>query len=150
VAKAVVDAVLGSFEWDDRSDFLQGQSALPSGRFIELHIPRTLPEHAANPDQQSVFVPARKVVGWLPEWEERARREVAAKMVGLYNKNWSREPEDITAEDFARRIELVAMTVPSDGTEFELIYNDGDMEMFLTHQIGASFDMERKLLYVGL
>src|SRR5262245_55274073 len=42
VAKAVVDAVLGPFEWDDSSDFLQGQSALPSGCFIELHIPFTL------------------------------------------------------------------------------------------------------------
>jgi hypothetical protein len=150
VVKAVVDPVLGPFEWDDRSDFLQGQYALPAGRLIELHIPLTLAEHAASPDQQAVFVPARKVLGWLSEWEERARRDVAEKMVGLYNKNWSREPEDITAGEFARRIELVAVSAPSDGTSFELIYNDGDMEMFLSHQIGANFDMDRRLLNVGL
>jgi hypothetical protein len=150
VAKAVVDPLLGSFEWDDHSDFLQGQYALPAGRLIELHIPLILADHAACPKQQAVFVPARQVVGWLPDWEERARREVAERMVGLYNKSWSREPEDITAEEFARRIELVAVSVPSDGTEFELVYNDGAMEMFLTHQIGASFDMDRRLLNVGL
>jgi hypothetical protein len=150
VATAVVDSILGSFDWDDHIGCLQGRLYHPSGGCIELHVNLSTAEHASNPNQPSVFTPLRKVVNWLREAEERVRLVVADKMVQLYNRSWSREAEDIPPEEFARRIEMVALSVESDGTEYELIDNDGEMEMFMGHQIAARFDADGELLDVGM
>jgi hypothetical protein len=69
---------------------------------------------------------------------------VLATVVKLYNDNWSREPP-ITAEEFAKRIKLVDVCVPSDGKDFTLWFTDGEIEMFGGHSIHAFFGSDRQL-----
>jgi hypothetical protein len=65
-------------------------------------------------------------------------------MLNLYNGTWSEEPP-ISAEEFARRMELVDVSVPSDGGSFTLWFTDGEMEMFGGHVIDAYFGPDWQL-----
>jgi hypothetical protein len=65
----------------------------------------------------------------------RHRLQGNAETVPRY---WSDEPP-ISAEEFTVRIELVNVSMPSDGKTFILWFTDGEMEMFGGHIIEASF-----------
>jgi hypothetical protein len=80
----------------------------------ELSISPATDEHAEQPDVPKVFAAAYPVVAWLRESESEVYSAVSGAMLDLYNGTWSEEPP-ITAEEFARRIELVEVAVPSSG-----------------------------------
>jgi hypothetical protein len=65
-------------------------------------------------------------------------------MLPLYNGSWSDEPP-ITAEEFASRIELIEVSLPSTGAYVNLWFTDGAMEMFGGHAIDVYFGADRHL-----
>ena len=73
-------------------------------------------------------------------WDERVRTFAAEKLTDLANQ-WAKDaeeeaaPEEITAEDFARRMELDAIQVDDQGG-FTFWFDDG--EMFWGHSIRVS------------
>lgn len=144
MAWVIEDPQLGSFQWDEELRYWRGSLVLPSGRVAILDIPPATDDHADQPDSPEVFVAAYSIVVWLQESESDVFRTISKSMLDLYNGTWSEEPP-ITAEEFARRIELVATTVPSDGKSFTLWFTDGEMEMFGGHSIGAYFGANRQL-----
>jgi hypothetical protein len=70
-------------------------------------------------------------------------------MLPLYNGTWSEEPP-ISAEDFASRIKLVEVSVPSTGAYVNLWFTDGEMEMFGGHAIDVYFGADRQLRSANL
>jgi hypothetical protein len=144
MAWVIEDPRLGLFEWDEELRYWRGSLALPSGRVAQLDISPATDEHADHPDSPEVFVAAYPVVAWLQESEAEAYGVVSRAMLNLYNGTWSEEPP-ISAEEFARRIELVDVSVPSDGGSFTLWFTDGEMEMFGGHAIDAYFGPDRQL-----
>jgi hypothetical protein len=144
MAWVIEDPRLGSFEWDEELRYWRGSLALPSGRVAQLDISPATDEHADQPDSPGVFAAAYPVVAWLQEAEAEAYGIVSRAMLNLYNGTWSEEPP-ITAEEFARRIELVDVSVPGDGQSFSLWFTDGEMEMFGGHSIDACFGPDRQL-----
>ncbi len=144
MARLIEDPRLGVFAWDDEFRFWRGTLALPSGRTATLVITPATDEHVEHPDSPDVLQAAYPVAAWLRESEAEAYGAVSRAMLELYNRTWSEEPP-ITAEQFARRIELVEVTVGSDGGAFNLWFTDGDMEMFGGHAIDAWFGADRQL-----
>jgi hypothetical protein len=144
MGRVIEDPLLGSFEWDEELHYWRGSLALPSGRTAQLDISPATDEHAEHPDSPEVFAAAYPIVAWLRESEAEAYGVVSRAMLKLYNDTWSEEPP-ITAEEFARRIELVDVSVPSDGKNFTLWFTDGEMEMFGGHSIDAYFGADRQL-----
>jgi hypothetical protein len=144
MASVIEDSVLGSFKWDERDRFWLGSVALPSGRVAQLRIWMATADHAERPDSPEVFAAAYPVVAWLRESEEDAYGVVSRAMLELYNGTWSEEPP-ITAKEFARRIELLEVSVPSNGEYVNLWFTDGEMEMFGGHAIDAYFGADRQL-----
>jgi hypothetical protein len=144
MARVIEDPVLGSFEWDEELRYWRGALTLPSGRTAQLDITPATDEHADQPDAPGVFAATYPIVAWLRESEAEAYDAVSRAMLNLYNGTWSEEAP-ITAEEFARRIELVDIGVPSDGTYFTLWFTDGEMEMFGGHAIDAIFGVDRQL-----
>ena len=63
-------------------------------------------------------------------------------MVELYNDCWTDEDSPITAEEFARRIELVRASLGEDGSVL-LSYSDGPMSMFGGHLLDADFSADK-------
>jgi hypothetical protein len=149
MTKVAHDPVLGAFEWDEELDYWRGEFTLPSGLLVTLSVTPATADHGERPDSPEVFAPARDVVAWLRESEEQARLVVSRKEVELYNGTWSEEAP-ISAEEFARRIELLDVDVPSDRRGMTLYYSDGEMEMFGGHLIVADFGPDRQLQYTAL
>jgi hypothetical protein len=87
------------------------------------------------------FSAARDSLAWLRAHEPEARRHVATEMVELYNECWTDE-EPITAEEFARRIELNRASFGEDGSIL-LSYSDGSMSMFGGHLLDADFGPDK-------
>ncbi len=97
-----------------------------------------------------MFTAAYPVAAWLRETENPAiYLAVSRKMVELYNGTWSEEPP-ITAEEFAARIKLVEVSVPSTGEYINLWFTDGEMEMFGGHAIDVYFEGDYKLRSANL
>ena len=63
-------------------------------------------------------------------------------MVELYNDCWTDEDSPITAEEFARRIELLRASLGEDGSVL-LSYSDGPMSMFGGHLLDADFSADK-------
>src|SRR5262249_61624849 len=101
-------------------------------------------DHADHPDSPDVFAAAYPVASWLRDSEAEVYAAVSRAMVGLYNGIWSEEPP-ITAEEFARRIELVDVSVPSTGGGGNLLFTPREVEMFCGHAIHAHFCSPRQL-----
>jgi hypothetical protein len=91
-----------------------------------------------QPGFSEVFAAAHLIVAWLRASEVEAYGIVSRAMLKLYHDTWSDEPP-ISAEEFTVRIELVNVSMPSDGNTFILWFTDGEMEMFGGHIIEASF-----------
>jgi hypothetical protein len=142
MGRVVLDPTLGRLVWD--GEVWRGALALPSGRPATLRISPATDMHAESPDAPEVFAAAYPVVAWLRGSEEEVYAAVSQAMLGLYNGNWSEEPP-ISAEEFARRIELVEVTVPSTGEYINLWFTDGEVEMFGGHAIDAYFGADRQL-----
>jgi hypothetical protein len=140
----VDDPKLGRFQWDKELRFWRGSLALPSGRVAHLDISPATDDHADQPDLPEVFAAAYPVAAWLRESEAEVYAAVSRAMLELYNGTWSEEPP-ITAEEFASRIELVAVSVPSTGEHVNLWFTDGEMEMFGGHAIDTYFGADRQL-----
>ena len=149
MTRVVHDPMLGSFEWDDELRYWRGGLVLPSGRWIQLDITPATDIHADHPDSPDVFVAAARVVAWLREAEQQAYTAVSRDMVEVYNRHWSEE-SPITAEEFAKRIKLVSVNVPSDGKNFTLHFSDGQMELFGGHGIQACFIADGQLRSTSL
>jgi hypothetical protein len=90
-----------------------------------------------------VFAAAYSVAAWLREAEAEVYAVVAGAMLPLYNGTWREEPP-ITAEEFASRIELVEVSLPSTGEYVNLWFTDGEMEMFGGHAIDVYFGPDRQ------
>jgi hypothetical protein len=144
MAQVVEDPELGRFEWDKELRCWCGSLALPSGRPTRLGISPATDDHAENPESPEVFAAAYPVAAWLRESETEAYWIVSQAMLDLYNRTWSEEPP-ITVEEFASRIELVDVLVPSNGEYVNLWFTDGAMEMFGGHAIDAYFGADRQL-----
>lgn len=138
------DPALGRFTWDAAGRDWCGSLALPSGRVVPLRVSPQTDDHADRPDSPAVFEGARPLVAWLRAAEREAHAAVADALVGLYNRAWSEEGP-ITAAEFARRVELVEVMVPSSGDYVNLWFTDGDMEMFGSHNITAYFGADGRL-----
>jgi len=139
---AIEDPRLGRFEWD--RDRWLGSLLLPSGRVVQFNIAPATIDHAEHLDAPSVFIAAYPVATWLRELEPAIHLAVSRAMVELYNSTWSEEPP-ITADEFAGRIELVEVSVPSTGEYVNLWFTDGEMEMFGGHAIDVYFGADCKL-----
>jgi len=144
MARVVEDPMLGRFVWDEKLRYWRGSLPLPSGRAPHLDIEPATDDHAEHPDAPEVFTAAYAVAAWLREAEREAYSVVSRALLDLYNRNWSEEPP-ITAEEFARRIELVGVSIPSTGEYVNLWFTDGEMEMFGGHAIDAVFGVDRQL-----
>jgi hypothetical protein len=149
MAWTIEDPLLGSFDWDDALDCWQGSLALPSGRVVQLAVEPATAAHTDQPDSSAVFAAAHAVAAWLRESEADAYAVVSRAMLDLYNRSWSQEPP-ITAEEFARRIELLDVTVPSDGKSFPLWFTNGEMAMFGGHAIDAYCGADWQLVSASL
>lgn len=142
--RVVDDPSLGRFEWDEEPRYWRGSLTLPSGRVADLDIAPATGDHAERPDAPEVFMVAYQVAEWLREAEPEVYAAVSAAMLPLYNGTWSEEPP-ITVEEFASRIEMVAVSLPSTGEYINLWFTDGEMEMFGGHAIDVLFGADRKL-----
>ena len=138
MARVVDDPTLGRFQWDEQDGYWRGSLALPSGRAAHLEIWPATDDHAERPDAPEVFAAAYPVAAWLREAEAEVYAAVAGAMLPLYNGTWSQEPA-ITTEEFARRIELLEVSLPSTGAYVNLWFTDGEMEMFGGHAIDVYF-----------
>jgi hypothetical protein len=138
------DPILGRFEWDEEFGHWYGSLALPSGRVAQLIVSPATNDHAERPDAPELFTAVYPLAGWLQESEAEVYAAVSQAMIELYNGTWSEEPP-ITAEEFARRIELVEVSVPSTGEYVNLWFTDGEMEMFGGHAINVYFGADRQL-----
>ncbi|MCZ2340644.1 MAG: DUF2262 domain-containing protein [Bacteroidales bacterium] len=149
MARVIQDPVLGSLEWDDELHYWRSGLALPSGRWIQLDITPATDAHSNHPESPDVFTSAYPVVAWLRESEQQTYTAVSREMVEIYNHHWSEE-SPITAEEFSRRIDLTSVNIPSDGKDFTLFFNDGQMEMFGGHGIRACFGVDGQLRSASL
>src|SRR5437660_793943 len=118
------DATLGRFEWDEEQRYWHGSLALPSGRVTQFNISPTSDGHAEHPDAPEVFAAAYRIAAWLRQSEREAYSAVSRAMLPLYNTTWSEESR-ITEEEFANRIELLEVWVPSNGEYVNLWFTDG-------------------------
>jgi len=141
MVRLVENPRLGRLEWDEELGYWRGSVTLPSGRVAQFNISPATDGHANHPDSPDVFAAAYSVASWLQDSEGEVYAAVSRAMVGLYNGTWSLEPP-ITTEEFARRIELVDVSVPSTGAYVNLWFNDGEMEMFGGHAIDAYFGVD--------
>jgi hypothetical protein len=144
MAWMIEDPLLGSFEWDEELGCWNGSIALPSGRTAQFNISPATDEHSDHPDSPEVFAAAYPIAAWLKDSEADVYAAVSQAMLGLYNGTWSEE-SPITAEEFAQRIELVEISVPSSGKNVNLWFTDGEMEMFGGHAIDAYFGADWQL-----
>jgi hypothetical protein len=142
---AIEDPRLGRFEWDQ--DRWVGSFSLLSRRVVQFNIVPATNNHI--PGTPGVFTAAYPVAAWLRETEAAIYLAVSRKMVDLYNGTWSEEPP-ITAEEFACRINLVEVSVPSTGEYINLWFTDGEMEMFGGHDIDVYFGGDCKLRSANL
>jgi hypothetical protein len=149
MAQVVDDSILGRFEWDEELRYWRGSLTLPSGRVAQLDISPATHEHAEQPSSPEVFTSAYPVAEWLRKAEAEVYAAVSEAMVELYNGTWSEEPP-ITAEEFARRIELVSVSLPSTGEYVNLWFTDGVMEMFGGHAIDTYFGADWQLRSANL
>ncbi len=88
---------------------------------------------------------ARTLMADQDGWDARVRQFAAGELLELANQ-WAadgaeggEEPEEITAEQFARRMELESIQVYADGS-FAFWFNDGDL--FWGHSIHVSGSLE--------
>jgi len=149
MVRLVEDPKLGRFEWDQELRCWRGSVALPSGRVAQFDISPATDDHAEHPDAPDVFAAAYPVASWLRDREAEVYAAVSMAMVELYNGTWREEPP-ITVEEFAQRIELVEVSVPSTGEFVNLWFTDGEMEMFGGHGIDVYFGADRQLRSVHL
>jgi hypothetical protein len=149
MAQVIRDPKLGTLVWEEEQHDWRGSLALPSGREASLLISPQTDAHADRPDSPEVFEAAYPLVTWLLASEAEVYAAVAGEMLGLYNETWSEEPP-ITAGEFARRIDLVEVMVPSNGEYVNLWFTDGDMEMFGGHAINVYFGADGRLRSAGL
>jgi hypothetical protein len=140
----IEDPVLGLLEWHEELRYWRGSLTLASGRTALLDITPATDKQADNPDSPEVFAAAHLIVAWLRASEAAAYGIVSRAMLKLYNDIWSDEPP-ISAEEFASRIELVDVSMLSDGKTFTLWFTDGAMEIFGGHIIEASFGADDQL-----
>src|SRR5437763_8777780 len=110
------DPTLGKFVWHDEQRYWQASLALPSGRVANLDVS---PVPGEPIDAPEVFAAAYPVMEWIRASEAEAFAAVARAMLDLYNTTWSEEPP-ITAEEFARRIELVTVWISPGGDAINL------------------------------
>ncbi|KHD37471.1 hypothetical protein NL50_04655 [Clostridium acetobutylicum] len=76
-------------------------------------------------------------------WQKRVCDYAVEKLLGLKNESWLEEDEEeITAEEFKKRMKLEAITVRPNG-EFEFWHDDGDL--FWGHSILISGDLNHGL-----
>jgi hypothetical protein len=144
MAQLAEDPQLGRFEWNEDLGYWRGSLSLPSGRTTQFGIAPVTDEHSDNPNSPEVFAAAYPVAEWLRTCEAEIYLAVSRAMLELYNHTWSEE-SPISAEEFARRIELVDVVVPSNGRYVNLWFTDGEMEMFGGHAIDTYFDACRQL-----
>lgn len=74
----------------------------------------------------------------IPEWDKKVRKYAAEELTELAN-DWNEEDSDeqITKEEFAKRIEISGIIFRSDGS-FEITFNDDDM--FFGHWVVVYVD----------
>ena len=148
MSKIHTDPILGTFTWNEEQRYWGGSLTLRSGRRGNLDISPT-GNHFEHPDSPQVFEGPRKIVAWLVASEGAAYAAVAEAMLPLYHDTWSEEGP-ITAEEFARRIELVTVWLSSDTPDANLWFTDGEMEMFGSHDINVYFDADARVTSAGL
>ena len=122
---------------------------LLSGRVVQFYIVPATNNHTEQHSAPRVFTAAYPVAAWLRETESAIYLAVSRKMVELYNGTWSEEPP-ITAEEFAGRIKLIEVSVPSTGEYINLWFTDGKTEMFGGHAIDLYFGGDYKLRSANL
>jgi hypothetical protein len=138
---------LGQFKWD--KECWRGSLVLPSGRMCQFDIWPATEDHSEHPDSPEVFAPADAIGAWVRESESEVYLVVSKAMLALYNGTWSEEPP-ITVEEFASRIELLEVSLPSTGQYINLWFTDGEMEMFGGHAIDVYFGPDRQLQSANL
>ena len=94
-------------------------------------------------DKDKVFELLQKMYDNQKEWDEKLRKFAAEALTKDAN-DWRADDdnEEITEEEFAKRIEMCAITIYSDGY-FEAFYSDGDM--FGEHSITISANISGEI-----
>src|SRR5262249_23712264 len=110
------DEAFGHLTWDGLLNCWLGGVDLAPDFDVEIAVSGT------EEDRFIGFPATRESLLWLRSHEADARRKVAAEIVELYNDCWTDE-DDITTEEFARRIELVRASLGEDGSVL-LSYSD--------------------------
>jgi len=144
----VANHLIERLVWDDQLRRWEGDVTFPSGRIVDVAIDLPDEQSYDSPETQETFngvqAASRPFLLWFLEQEKELYDIVAAEMVILYNDAWTDEPE-ITAEEFASRIEMVHLSFQTDKKSFILSFSDGEMKMFGGHLIDASFNEEGRL-----
>jgi hypothetical protein len=134
VEESFHDETFGRLKWDASLNCWLGGIDWPPGLHTEVAI--WLPDG----DLAAGLAQARASLDWLQEHEEQARTAVAGEMAEVYNDAWSDEGEPVTADEFARRIELLRIGFEADGT---LLLSYDGRDMFGGHVIDGVFKADR-------
>ena len=81
----------------------------------------------------------KKLMSRCGEWDQKARKYAAAELVECANDWAEEEEEEITEDEFARRLSISEISASLDG-DFEIFYDDDDM--FYGHVVIVSGNME--------
>ena len=124
----VVDQQLGEFEYNKELHFFEGYIDW-LGCETSVYLDESTAEkegHTADDALKTLHCLVERV----EDWDKKLRKFAAKKLVELAN-DWlqdsdEEEPESITEEDFAKRIEISELAIHENG-EFEAYYYDDDM-----------------------
>lgn len=136
------DGLFGTFTLNRRVDWYE---AAPTwcGNVIGLSIP----SKSQDEIEKSLQV-ARCLWADQTEWQRKISMFAIKELLELKNGTWLSEgEEELTAEEFSRRMTLESITIESDGS-FEFWHDDGDL--FWGHSIMVSGDIASGIKEAGI
>lgn len=115
-----------------------------NGEKCLIHLDADAPDTVTADDAQAIFYQLLKE---SKEWDDKARKYAAEELTDTAN-HWLEEgEEEITKEDFAKRLDISEVCVSADGT-FEIFYHDDDM--FGGHAVIVSGTIEDGIEYAEM
>jgi hypothetical protein len=142
IGRAPIDhPQLGRLTWEPRLDWWDGKAELRPGLDVTFSVA------PAGGDDAAAFASAVSIIAWVRENEGAARHLAASSdLFETYNSTWNEGPV-ISAEAFAERMSLDAITIRYDNT-CTLWFNDGDM--FLGHAICVEMNSDRSFAFASM
>jgi hypothetical protein len=134
-ADRIEDAMLGTLEWDDRLDWLVGETDFLPGHRTRVSIDPGVDE------LPGVLERCRAGFIRIRQQDLALRRIVAVQLMDLYNQ-WNPE-QPLTEEEFAGGLRVASVDFWSDGGAM-VYYDDGDV-FFGGHNIVADLHPDGSL-----